>query len=218
MIKLSNRLYAISEFINLNDNVIDIGCDHALLDIYLSEKYKKIYYASDIRESALEKARDNIKKYNIKNVVLKCSDGLNSINQDDKIDTIVISGMGYHTILKILKNKEKLIGINKIIIESNSNPELVRKYLIRNGFYLTSEKIIKDKNIYYIISCYKKGYKRYSKIEREIGIFEIDSVELEYINNEIKKNTILLSIIPHNNFIKRIKLKTRIKLLKKKIL
>lgn len=218
MIKLSNRLYAISEYIDSKDIVIDVGCDHALLDIYLSEKYNKVYYASDIRESALLKARENIEKYNIKNVILRCFDGLEGINEDDKIDTVVISGMGYHTILKILKNKEKLYNINKIIIESNSNPEIVRKYLIKNGFYIESENIIKDKNIFYIVSCYKRGSKKYSRIQKEVGVFKMNDISSQYINNEIKKNNVLLSIIPRSDIIRIIKLKIKIKLLKKKIL
>ena len=35
MIKISKRLEAISSLVPINSNVIDIGCDHALLDIYL---------------------------------------------------------------------------------------------------------------------------------------------------------------------------------------
>ena len=38
MIKLSKRLEAISSLITKNSNIIDIGCDHGLLDIYLCEK------------------------------------------------------------------------------------------------------------------------------------------------------------------------------------
>ena len=60
MINLSLRLKEISEYIDEKDVVLDIGCDHALLDIFLSQKYKKRYYASDLRESALEMAK---KKY-----------------------------------------------------------------------------------------------------------------------------------------------------------
>ena len=62
MIKLSKRLECIASFIEIDDDVLDIGCDHALLDIYLSKKYFKTYYASDLRESALDMARSNIKK------------------------------------------------------------------------------------------------------------------------------------------------------------
>ena len=54
MIKLSKRLEKIAQLIDENDNVLDIGCDHALLDIYLSKKNRKIYYVYDIREGALD--------------------------------------------------------------------------------------------------------------------------------------------------------------------
>ena len=32
---VSNRLKSLAKFVNINDKVIDVGCDHALLDIYL---------------------------------------------------------------------------------------------------------------------------------------------------------------------------------------
>ena len=43
MNKLSKRLGVISSFIEDSSKVIDIGCDHGLLSIYLVNKYKKIY-------------------------------------------------------------------------------------------------------------------------------------------------------------------------------
>ena len=38
MIKLSKRLEAISSLVPNNSKIIDIGCDHGLLDIYLYQK------------------------------------------------------------------------------------------------------------------------------------------------------------------------------------
>ena len=40
MIKISERLKSISEFIEDNTNILDIGCDHGLLDIYLMQNTK----------------------------------------------------------------------------------------------------------------------------------------------------------------------------------
>ena len=71
MISLSKRLERIASYIDKDDIVLDVGCDHALLDIVLSKKYSKIYYASDLRESALDMARANIKKYKFKNIQCK---------------------------------------------------------------------------------------------------------------------------------------------------
>lgn len=215
MIKLSKRLKKIAELINEEDTVLDIGCDHALLDIYLSNKYNKTYYASDLRESALDMARSNIKKYSSKNVILKCGNGLDVLDENMTIDTIVISGMGYLSIIGILKNIKHIKNINKLVIQSNSNSEIVRKYILKNGFYIDRESIVLDKNIYYIISSFKRGKRKYSNMDKEIGIMD-DELLKDYIEIEIKKNNVLLSIIPKREFFRRIYVKRKLKYLYKK--
>ena len=43
MSKLSKRLEVVANFIDDNDkSVIDIGCDHGLLSIYLAEKFNNL--------------------------------------------------------------------------------------------------------------------------------------------------------------------------------
>ena len=64
--RLSSRLKAIAEFVSDGEKIIDIGCDHALLDIYLYQNRKKVkIIASDIHEGALKQAEKNIKKYEL---------------------------------------------------------------------------------------------------------------------------------------------------------
>lgn len=215
MIKLSKRLLGISKFISKDDVVLDIGCDHALLDIYLSNKYSKVYYASDIRESALDMARSNIKKYSANKVVLKCGNGLDVIDENMNVNTIIISGMGYLSIIGILKNIKHLNNIDKLVIQSNSNPEIVRKFILKNGFYIEEETLILDKNIYYVISSFRRGKKRYSKIDKEIGTMT-DSILKNYILLEIKRNNILLSIIPKKQILRRMSIKRKLRFLVKK--
>lgn len=215
MIKLSKRLECITSFIEKNDDVLDIGCDHALLDIYLSKKYSKKYYASDLRESALDMARGNIKKYSADKVILKCGNGLEVLDDKTKVNTIVISGMGCMSIIHILKNIKKLKSIEKIVIQSNSNPEIVRKHLIKNGFYIDKERLILDKNIYYIVSSFKRGKRKYNTLDIEVGI--MNDVQLnEYIDIELKKNSLLLSVIPKKHIKRRFDIKRKIKYLNKK--
>ena len=214
MISLSKRLEKISSFIEEADNVLDVGCDHALLDIYLSKKYNKIYYASDLRESALDMARANIKKYNADKVILKCANGLEKIDECN-VNTVVISGMGYMSIINILKHIKKTKKVEKLVIQSNTNAEKVRKFLLKNGFYIDKEELLLDKNIYYIIGIYKRGSKKYSKIDKEIGIFS-DKYTSKYLELEIKKNSILLKVVPKKYIFKRLEIKRRIKYLKSK--
>lgn len=211
MIKLSNRLQEISNYIKKEDNVIDIGCDHALLDIYLAKKYDKTFIASDLREGAINNAEKNIKKYKMeKKVILRKNNGLDSITEKDNLNTVIISGMGSYTIINILKKKNKLSNINKIIIQSNNNSDKVRKYLTNNGYYIEEEKIVYDKNIFYIIIVFKKGIKKHSKMDIIIGKFKIDDISKKYIDMELKKNILLLKIIPITDFITKINIKRKI--------
>ena len=65
--------------------------------------------ATDINKNALELAKKNIEKYDLTDkIVTKLTNGLTSIDIENS-DNIVISGMGTHTILEILKSQ----GLNK---------------------------------------------------------------------------------------------------------
>ena len=61
MNNLSIRLKEISNYVPDNIKMVDIGCDHGLLDIYLVQTKKNIkVIASDINENALSNAIKNI--------------------------------------------------------------------------------------------------------------------------------------------------------------
>ena len=123
MIKLSSRLNRIADYIDDGDQIVDVGCDHGLLDIYLVQRRKNIkIIASDVNVNALNNAKKNIAKYNLNDCITTVlSDGLDNINMTG-INTVVISGMGSHTIAGILyKNIRKLKKVNKLILQSNND-------------------------------------------------------------------------------------------------
>ena len=101
--KLSKRLLTIADLIDTK-NVIDVGCDHALLDIYLTQEKQLNCRGTDISSKVLENAKNNVKKYNLeKKIPLILTNGLENI-KIKKDDTIIIAGMGASTILEILNN------------------------------------------------------------------------------------------------------------------
>ena len=94
IVKLNKRLIAVSEFVDKGSSIIDVGCDHGYLSIYLSQtkKLNKVI-ASDINEGPLKSAQENIKKYKVEEKIkTKLGSGIDPIEPD--IDTIIISGMG----------------------------------------------------------------------------------------------------------------------------
>ena len=56
--QIRNRLKAIASLVDKGANVIDVGCDHALLDIYLTLYNENNCIASDINENAYNIAKE----------------------------------------------------------------------------------------------------------------------------------------------------------------
>jgi len=147
--KLSLRLKSIANLVDSNDVVADIGCDHAYLDIYLvMNNIVPKTLACDINRKALDMGINNIKKYGLEDkIATKLCDGITGISKD--INTLIISGMGTSTIIKILSN-DNVKNINKVITQSNNDYYELRKYMVNNGFYISYEESIFDKDKYYV--------------------------------------------------------------------
>ncbi|MBE6160066.1 MAG: SAM-dependent methyltransferase [Lactobacillales bacterium] len=208
---LTKRLNAIVNLIDEGTNVIDIGCDHALLDIYLTLNNKNKCIASDINENALKSAKKNIKKYNLeKKIKVIVSDGLKNIDIPSN-NTIVICGMGTNTILNILK-ASNIKNIDNLIIQSNNDLYLLRKSLVKLGFYIEKEINLKDKNKYYTIIKLKKGLNIYSNLEYYYGI---NLENKEFVQYLINKNNEIIKKLPKKYLIKKIKYKIHNNYLKK---
>lgn len=222
-IKLSKRLSVIASLVPENAVIADIGCDHALLDIYLSKKkIIKKSFAIDITKGALNQADKNIKLYNAKNIKTRLSDGFEKIDIKDNVDTVIMSGLGDAKIINILKEaEEKLNKVNNIIIQSNVGVSNIRVYLTCNGYYIDNEKLVKENNIIYTVISFKKGYKSYTKKEIEFGpvlLRNKDELFNELIINRINKNNYIINKLPKNKLIKKMFLKINNHKLKKEMI
>lgn len=198
----SKRLLEIVKYIDKDDTVLDVGCDHAYLSIYLKKNNLcKNVIASDISENALNYAKKNISKYKL-DINTYVSDGLKDINE--YYDTVVIAGMGTSTILHILDTKELP---NKLIISSNNEHYRLRKELNKLGYKIINESIIYENNHYYVIMNYIKGSQKLSKKQLKYGI----SNNKEYYKYLYNKNKELISKV---NLKKKIKLYYELLILK----
>jgi len=197
---LSKRLQAVATLVDIKSRVIDVGCDHAYLDIYLTQNNDNKCIATDINKNALEIAKKNIKKYNLSNKIeTKLTNGLTDIKVKDN-DNIVICGMGTYTILEILKTNNLS---NTLIISSNNNIDILRKEVINLGYYIDSEIFIIDKNKPYIIIKFIKGIKKYSKLDILLG--PILKNNIEYKKYIIKKYKNILNNISKKKILLRLK-------------
>ena len=211
---LSLRLSSLTKFVNYNDKIIDIGCDHALLDIFLVKNdLVKSIIASDVNSQALDSGIKNIENEGLSDKIeARLGDGLNVLTDKDNIDTVIISGMGTNTIMGILNN-DYLKNINKLIIQSNNDHTMLRKYVTKLGFFIKSEEYFQDNKKNYINIVFVRGNKKYSKIDLTYGpILKHNKPYLEFEINNIEK---IEELVPKNKILLHFQLKKEKRVLKK---
>lgn len=219
--KINKRLKVIGDLVKENSICLDVGCDHAFLDIYLESKNIGIKaIASDIAEGPLEQAKNNIKEAGLEGKIeVRLGNGLDTYTND--IDTVIISGMGGLNMIGIFKNNlNRLKNIDTLIVSPNNYQEDVKRFLTKNNFYIENELLVKDKRFIYQVIVFKKGKKKYTKEEYFFGPILIktkDELFKEYYSKELKSKELILEFLPKKNYLKRHKLKTQIDLLKKEI-
>lgn len=211
---LSLRLSSLTKFVNYNDKIIDIGCDHALLDIFLVKNdLVKSIIASDINVQALNSGIKNIENEGLSDKInARLGDGLNVLTDKDNIDTVIISGMGTNTIMGILNN-DHLKDINKLIIQSNNDHTMLRKYVTKLGFFIKNEEYFQDNKKNYINIVFVRGNKKYSKMDLTYGpILKHNKPYLEFEINNIEK---IEELVPKNKILLHFQLKKEKRVLKK---
>ena len=194
---ISKRLVELGNMIPDCNRLIDVGCDHGLLDIYLCNILKKTkFLATDISSNALDNAKKNISANNLENrIETKLTDGLNDVELS-KDDFIVISGMGTNTIIKILK--PYLDSINNIIIQSNRDLESLRAFMLKNGFGIKEEKIVYDER-YYTFIHFLKMKAKYDDIDIWLGPVIRNSNNCDYFMYLKSKYQKISLNIPEND-------------------
>lgn len=211
----SIRLNAIAKYINEDDKIADIGCDHGYLGILALKKGVKYLQLIDNKQGPLDSAIQNFQNYDTSNVLFTLSSGLDNLNEN--VDTIIIAGMGGHLITDLLNNNiDKAKKLKKIILQANTEIDYLRNFLDDNFFKITDESIIYDNYKYYeiIVCSYDDQYKTHLSddekffgplllIERSktfLNKWNEQILKLENIKNKQKKE--ISSIDEKINYIK----------------
>lgn len=170
---LSKRLSGICKLALRGGLLIDIGCDHAHVPIFLikSGLYERAF-ACDINNNALNIARNNISLNNLdKKIGCVLSDGLKNI--DYKADCVVIAGMGAELISNILRaSKNKLFMFGSFVLQPQGKTEILRKTLCELSLFIEDEIMVFEKGHYYSIMRVTGNREKYDEV---LGLYDLDT-------------------------------------------
>ena len=198
-VKLGNRLTAAAGFCRKGSFIADVGTDHAHLPIYLYQKgIISGAVASDINEGPIERARINIRAHRLSDKIdtVLC-DGLSKLESYSPNDVFIL-GMGGELIAKIIDNAPFVKNRDiRLVLQPMTHWEILRKYLVENGFSIVDEALVKEDRIYRIIVAeYCGNCEEYSEVELILGkrniekkdplLYELVERSLDVINERIK--------------------------------
>lgn len=153
-IKLSKRLKAVADYVDNGARLADIGSDHAYLPTYLMQKLVIDFaVAGEVVKGPFEIAKNHVAEADLSDrIVVRLANGLGAIENTDKIDTIVIAGMGGILISEILEaGKEKLSPVKRLILQPNNHEESLRQWLVNHQFVIKKEEILLEAGKFYEI-------------------------------------------------------------------
>ena len=195
----NKRIEAISQLIDNDESVIDIGCDHGFLAKMLRTKgNNKLIICSDNKLGPLNNARNNLIGYD--NINFELTDGVDNI--DTVCDVCVLAGMGHNTVISIIENNESYFrNCKKIIIQVNSVVAQMRQYLSNNRFQIIDECMVYDYK-YYQIMVVKTGQQQLNELQIEFGPVLLEKkgeVFLQCYQKQLSHFQSLLSTLPESH-------------------
>ena len=157
--RMNLRLSTLAQMVDQGARIADIGTDHAYLPIKLVKEGKVDFaIASDVAAGPLENAEKDIIAAGLKNKIeTRLGSGLETISNEDRIDTVVIAGMGGKLMTNILSEAwSKNFHYATLILEPNVGEPGVREWLSAHKYQIINEKIIAEAgHIYELIKAQK---------------------------------------------------------------
>lgn len=154
---LPERLAVIVEQIDQGAVVADIGTDHGLVPVEAVVRRRAGHaVAADVNAGPLQAASDYIAACGLAGKIdTRLGSGLTVLTESDRIDTVVIAGMGGTLITDILEQgREYLHSVQKLILQPNVSADRIRRWLLDNGWKLTREQILKEeRHVYEILTA-----------------------------------------------------------------
>lgn len=149
--QLSLRLKAIADMVSKGNRLVDVGCDHGYLPVYLVlNKVIPFAIAMDVRKGPLSKAQEHIARYHLEEYIeTRLSNGLEALQLGEG-DTLVIAGMGGPLMESILEARKNIRdSFKEMILQPQSDIPHFRKYILEQGWDIIEEKLIEEDGKFY---------------------------------------------------------------------
>lgn len=173
---LSNRLLSLCRMVKPGNRVVDVGCDHGFVSIYLVQQgISPHVLAMDVRPGPLSRAEEHVAGYCLEEYIeTRLSDGLLEYDEGEA-DTMICAGMGGRLMMKILsESAQKAKGLRELILQPQSELFEFRRFLKSEGYMLLDENILCEDGKYYFLMKVRWGDSREEEFPAEAELSDVE--------------------------------------------
>ncbi len=148
------RLLAVNEAIPVGSRVADIGSDHGRLPRLLIRSGRAAWcIATEYGAGPARRLRAGVTACpEADRIEIRQGDGLDPLRPEDRIDVLVLSGMGGATMLSILDPARlQTLGVEWLVLQPQSGWAGLRAVLEQHGWNVSAERLVRDRGRFYTV-------------------------------------------------------------------
>jgi tRNA (adenine22-N1)-methyltransferase len=157
--RLSERLRAVASLVPPGSRVADIGTGHGKLPHWLLA-------GSHIAHCiATEKTRESgsclTTLADTHGIDLRFGDGLRVLRPEDRVDVLVLSGLGARSIIDILDDDRGTAWeAGRLVLQPQTEAGRIRRWLVANGRTIVAERMARERGRFYLAIAAESGRAR----------------------------------------------------------
>ena len=148
-----DRIRALVEMIPPSSRVADIGTDHALLPRILLEEGRATFcVATEVSPAALNRLRTRIGDHPLPgSMEWRVGDGLAPLRPMDRLNVIVLAGLGARTQCRILSSPVLAgLGAGRLVLQPQGDPAVLRRWLAGNRYRIVEERLLHLREVFHL--------------------------------------------------------------------
>lgn len=157
---LDPRLAAVASFVPPGARVADVGADHGLLaEALLRADAARSCVVTERTPARLRRLAERLGDHGLgARLALRCGDGLAPLRPEDRLDVLVLAGLGGSTIVRILSRGHRgHLGIRRCVLQPATDAAWVRRWLRDHGLGRMDERLVEVRGRFHSVIAAEAG-------------------------------------------------------------
>lgn len=151
---LDARLAAVASFVPAGARVADVGADHGRLAAALVQSCAaSACVATEATPPRLARLAAGLGNHGFgERLQLRCGDGLQPLRPEDRLDCLVLAGLGGPSIVRILSDpRREALGFRRLVLQPATDAAVVRRWIADRGLATMDERLAEVRGRFHVV-------------------------------------------------------------------